>query len=73
MHSGTPFFIKRRGGGGEFSKFSKKKGVGECSDFSHKKGGVGKMGGLFYKKEGGGYYLFSLFLYQLTLSSVVFL
>ena len=31
------------------------------------------MGGLFYKKEGGGYYLFSLFLYQLTLSSVVFL
>ena len=71
MHSWTPFFIKRRGKGVSFRNFQKK-GVGECSDFSHKKGGVGKMGGLFYKKEGD-YYLFSLFLYQLTLSSVVFL
>ena len=71
MHSWTPFIIMRRGKGrrGEFSNFSEKK-EGESSDFSHKKGGVGKIGGLFYKT---GYHLFSLFSYQVTLSSVVFL
>ena len=42
---------KRGGGGGEFSKFLKKKG-GVHSDFSNKKGGAIKM-------VNGGYHLFS--------------
>ena len=41
------------GEGVEFFKFSRKRGG---SDFSHKNGGIGKIGGVVFKKEGITYF-----------------